>query len=89
MIGLQILREFQMAKVKYISSPAEIPADQNFVLIAAGYENGNARHPRGLTITIAQNPESERAFLAAIETGKATAEAEGIPTVFVCKQPPR
>ena len=78
-----------MAKVKYISSPAEIPADQNFVLIAAGYENGNARHPRGLTITIAQNPESERGFVTAIETGKATAEAEGIPTVFVCKQPPR
>ena len=56
---------------------------------AAGFENGNARHPRGLTITIAQNPpENERAFLAAIESAKATAEAEGIPTIFVCKQPP-
>ena len=78
-----------MANVKYISSPAEIPADQNFVLIAAGFENGNARHPRGLTITIGQNPpENERAFLAAIESAQATAEAEGIPTIFVCKQPP-
>ena len=76
-----------MANVKYISSPAEIPAGQNFVLIAAGYDNGNARHPRGLTITVDQSlPDS--AFLAAIESAKATAEAEGIPTVFVCKQPP-
>jgi len=49
-----------MANVKYISSPAEIPADQNFVLIAAGFENGNARHPRGLTITIAQKPAGKR-----------------------------
>jgi hypothetical protein len=43
-----------MAEVKYISSPTEIPAGPKYVLVKYGNENGNARHTRGLTITVAQ-----------------------------------
>ena len=71
-----------MTDIKYISSPADIPAGENYVLVAYGYENGNARHTRGLTITIAGG---KPAFLAAVESAKATADEEGIATVFACK----
>ena len=76
-----------MADIKYVSSPADIPAGQNYVLVLYGYENGNARHTKGLTITIARGkPDSEVEFLAAVESAKATAEEEGIATVFACNK---
>ena len=82
----QLAWEQPMTDIKYISSPADIPAGENYVLVAYGYENGNARHTRGLTITIAGGkPDSELAFLAAVELAKATADEEGIATVFACK----
>jgi hypothetical protein len=77
-----------MADVKYISSPAEIPAGQKYVLVQYGNENGNARHARGLTITIARGQSdsvSELAFSTAVNSAKEIAEEEGISTVFACE----
>ncbi len=42
-----------MVKVKYISSPNEIPAGQKYVLVMYGEESGQRKHPFGLTITVA------------------------------------
>ena len=44
-----------MSKVKYISSSAEIPAGQNYVLVIYAEEYGQSRNSRGLTITVARN----------------------------------
>jgi hypothetical protein len=43
----------QMPKVKYISSPNEIPAGHKYVLVMYGEESAQTRHPLGLTITVA------------------------------------
>ncbi len=42
-----------MAKVKYISSPNEIPAGKKYVLVVYGEESAQTRNPLGLTITVA------------------------------------
>ena len=42
-----------MTKLKYISSPNEIPAGQKHVLVGYGEEYAETRHPLGLTITVA------------------------------------
>ena len=42
------------ARVKYISSLSEIPADQNYVLVRFGDKYEQTRHPLGLTITVAR-----------------------------------
>jgi hypothetical protein len=42
-----------MPKVKYITSPNEIPAGQKYMLVMYGEEYGQTRHPLGLTITVA------------------------------------
>jgi hypothetical protein len=39
-----------MAKVKYITSPNELPASQNYVLVMYGEQYAQTRHPLGLTI---------------------------------------
>jgi hypothetical protein len=62
-----------MTKVKYILSPTEIPAGQNYVLVTYGEEYGQTRHPLGLTITVARQKSktiSELSFLTAIHTAK-------------------
>ena len=43
-----------MAKVKYISSPNEIPVGQKYVLVMYGEEYAQTTHPLGLTITVAR-----------------------------------
>jgi hypothetical protein len=43
-----------MPKVKYITSPDELPAGQNYVLVMYGKEYAQMRHPLGLTITVAR-----------------------------------
>jgi hypothetical protein len=72
-----------MTKVKYISSPNEIPAGQKYVLVVYGEEHSETRHPLGLTITVA-NTVSQLSFLTAIHTAKGIAKHAGISEVFVC-----
>jgi hypothetical protein len=72
-----------MSKVKYISSPNEIPARQKYVLVMYGEESAQTRHPLGLTITVA-NTVSELSFLTAVHTAKEIAKHARISEVFVC-----
>jgi hypothetical protein len=77
-----------MPKVKYISSPGEIPAGQNYVLVRYGYEYRETRHPLGLTITVARQRSktvSELSFLTAVRTAKGIGKHEGISEIFACK----
>jgi hypothetical protein len=72
-------------KLKYISSPTEIPAGQNYVLVEYGKEYGQTRHPFGLTITVARQQSktvSELSFLTAVRTAKGIAKQEGISNIF-------
>ncbi len=65
-----------MSKVKFISSPTEIPTGQTFVLVKYGEESGQTRNSLGLTITVARNQSktvSDLSFLANIHTAKAIA----------------
>jgi len=76
-----------MAEVRYVSSPAEIPAQGNYVLVAYGKENGLRRHDRGLTLTIdeRQEPNLREAHTATvIGEAQVMADQEHIDTVFVC-----
>jgi hypothetical protein len=73
-------------KVKYIASPADIPAGQNHVLVEYGAESGQKRHPLGVTITVARNQStSDLAFLANVHSAKELAKREGISAIFACK----
>jgi len=61
-----------MPKVKYIASATEIPADQKYVLVKYGEEDGQ--------ITVARqqsNTVSELSFLTAVHTAKGIAKQEG------------
>ena len=51
----QPVRGSRMSKVKFISSSAEIPIGQTFVLVKYGEESGQTRNSLGLTITVARN----------------------------------
>jgi len=69
-----------MPKVKYIASATEIPADQKYVLVKYGEEDGQ--------ITVARqqsNTVSELSFLTAVHTAKGIAKQEGISEIFACK----
>ena len=72
-----------MSKVKYISSPNEIPAGQKHILVVYGEEYAETRHPLGLTITVASTV-SQLSFLTAIHTAKGIAKQAGISEIFVC-----
>jgi hypothetical protein len=72
-----------MSKVKYISSPNEIPAGKKYILVVYGKEYAETRHPLGLTITVASTV-SELSFLTAVHTAKGIAKHEEISQVFVC-----
>ena len=72
-----------MAKVKYISSPSEIPAGEKYVLVTYGEESAQTTHPLGLNITVARTV-SELSFLTAVHTAKGIAKNAGISKVFVC-----
>jgi hypothetical protein len=72
-----------MSKVKYISSQAEIPPGQKYVLVMYGEESAHTNHPLGLTITVA-GTASELSFLAAVHTAKQIAKHAEISDVFVC-----
>ncbi len=75
-------------RVKYILSPSEIPAGQNYVLVTYGVKYEQTRHPLGLTITVARQKSktvSELSFLTAIHTAKGLGKQEGISEIFACK----
>jgi hypothetical protein len=87
-VELQIREDLRMPKVQFISSPTEIPAGQNYVLVKYGEQYGQARHPLGLTITVARNQSktiSDLLFLTAVHSAKGIAKLEGISTIFACK----
>jgi len=76
-----------MSKVKYISSPAEIPAGQNYVLVMYGDEYRQTRHSLGLTITVARQHSktvSELSFLTAVHTAKGIGKHECISGIYAC-----
>jgi hypothetical protein len=76
-----------MAKVRYVSSVAEIPAQGKYVLVTYGNENGLQRHDRGLTFTIdeRQEPNLREAHTeTVIGEAQVMADQEHIDTVFVC-----
>jgi hypothetical protein len=73
-------------KVKYVASPADIPAGQNYVLVEYGAESGQKRHALGFTITVARNQStSDLAFLANVHSAKELAKRESIFAIFACK----
>jgi hypothetical protein len=77
-----------MPKVKYITSPTEIPAGQKYVLVKYGEEYGQTRQPLGFVITVARqqsNTISELSFLTVVHTAKGIAKQEGISEIFACK----
>jgi hypothetical protein len=77
-----------MSKVRYISSSAEIPSGQNYVLVIYGEEYGQMRNSLGLTITVARNKFktiNDLSFLTAVHSAKEIAKREGISTIFACK----
>jgi hypothetical protein len=74
-----------MSKVKFISSPTEIPAREAFILVKYGEESGQTRNSLGLTITVARNQSktvSDLSFLANIHTAKEIAKRENISNIF-------
>ena len=77
-----------MPKVKFISSPTEIPAGQTFILVKYGEESGQTRNSLGLTITVARNQSktiSDLSFLANVHRAKEIAKRESISNIFVLK----
>jgi sporulation protein YlmC with PRC-barrel domain len=76
-----------MSKVKYISSPNDIPAGQQYVLVVYGKVSAQTKHPLGLTITVASTV-SQLSFLTAIHAAKGIAKNAGISEVFVCTAMP-
>jgi hypothetical protein len=76
-----------MPRVKYITSPGEIPTGVRYLLVAYGDEYLEQRHAAGLTITVARQSSktvSELSFLTAVHTAKAIARQEGITDIFAC-----
>lgn len=77
-----------MLQVKYISSSADIPAGQNYVLVQFGDESTQKKHSRGFTITVPRNKSKivrDLSFLANIHTAKGLAKRESISEIFACK----
>jgi hypothetical protein len=84
----QPVRDRRMSKVKFISSPTEIPTGQTFVLVKYGEESGQTRNSLGLTITVARNQSksiSDLSFLANIHTAKEIAKRESTSSIFALK----
>jgi hypothetical protein len=81
-------RDTLMSRVKFISSPTEIPAGQTFILVKYGEESGQSKNSLGLTITVARNQSktiSDLSFLANIHTAKEIAKRESISNIFALK----
>ena len=77
-----------MPKIKYITSPKDLPAGQHYVLVMFGEKYAQTRDPLGLTITVARQESktvSELSFLTAVHTAKGIAKQDGLSEVFACK----
>jgi len=77
-----------MTNVKSISSTAEIPDGQDFVLVTFGDEAGEKRDSHGVTITVPHGLSmamSDLSFIAALHSAKEIAKREKISTVYACK----
>jgi hypothetical protein len=77
-----------MSAVKYISSPTEISAGKDYVLVVYGEQYAQTKHPLGYTITVARNKSktiSELSYLTAVHSAKILAKQQGISRVFACK----
>ena len=75
-------------RVKYITSPSETPAGQNYVLVRYGEKYEQMRDPLGLAVTVARQKSktvSELSFLTAVHTAKGIGKQEGISAIFACK----
>ena len=86
--GVFIFEGGSQSKVKFISSPTEIPTGQTFVLVKYGEESGQTRNSLGLTIAVARNQSktvSDLSFLANIHTAKEIAKRENISNIFALK----
>jgi hypothetical protein len=78
-----------VSTVKYVSSPAEIPAADNHVPVMYGEEYGQTKHSLGCTITVARQPSktvSELSFLTAVHTAERIAKQEGISSILPAKE---
>ena len=88
-VGPKVMRRLLcVPRLKYISSPADIPDGQRYVLVEYGVESGQKRHPLGITITVPRNQSktiSDLSFLANVHSAKALAKQEGISAIFACK----
>jgi hypothetical protein len=76
---IEVWKGLPMTKVKYITSPDELPSGQNYVLVMYGEEYAQMRHPLGLTITVARQKSKtvrELSFLTAVHTAKGIAKQE-------------
>ena len=73
----------KVPKLKYISSPNEIPVGQKYVLVIYGDKYAETGNRLGLTITVARTV-SQLSFLTAVHTAKEIAKHAGISEVFVC-----
>lgn len=77
-----------MITVKHISSRAEIPAGQAFVLVVYRENARQSADTLGFTITVPHNASmaiNDLSFTAAIHSAKEIAKRERIATVYACK----
>ena len=76
-----------MAIRRYVATPAEIPPGDNYVLVMYGHENGDARHSRGVTKTVAFPVEGDEnapfEFELAVQAASDLADSEGIRVVYI------
>jgi len=71
-----------MAKVKYITSANEIPAEQKFLLVMYGQGYAQTRYDFALTITVARQQSktvSELSFWTTVRTAKGIAKQGEYP----------
>jgi hypothetical protein len=75
-----------MASVKYVTSNKDIPPGVKYVLVEFADDDAITRHDRGLTVSVARQDDKnlrEAHAETAIGDAQATADREGIDTVFV------
>jgi hypothetical protein len=77
------MSEILMARIKYIKSAAEIPAQEKYVLVQYGAGAKEIRHSRGLIVIVSESGSGTGEFQQAVERAERLADKEGIFTVFV------
>jgi hypothetical protein len=75
-----------MAKIHYVSSSADLPPGQHYILVEYGDENRLVRHSRGITMTVDRSMQTnllEAHTETVIGDAQSLADQENIDTVFV------